>query len=320
MAATSFLGESDGVHALVFYVGGALLAWKLGSLLYSFLLAIYAAFLRGGVLVTKYGKWAVITGATDGIGKAYAVELAKKKMNIVLVSRTQSKLDEVAKDISSRFNVEVKTVQADFSTYGNEVYEKLEQALQGLDIGVLVNNVGISYDYPEYFLALPDSRVDALIQLNVVATVRVTKIVLPGMVERKKGAIVNISSGSGTIVCPLLSAYSASKAFVDNFSQSLQAEYASKGIVVQSLVPFFVVSNMTKMRKSFTTPDAATFARQALATLGHDGKTAGFWPHNLMHFVLQSLPPWLVASKVLAMHKDLKVRAVRKLEKQAKKD
>ncbi|RHY25195.1 hypothetical protein DYB32_008475, partial [Aphanomyces invadans] len=87
---------------------GLLVLAKIGLTLLS---GFYAFFLRGGKKLTKYGKWAIVTGATDGIGKATALELARKGMNIVLISRTQSKLDEVATEITTKYNtVSVKTV------------------------------------------------------------------------------------------------------------------------------------------------------------------------------------------------------------------
>ncbi|VDM78793.1 unnamed protein product [Strongylus vulgaris] len=92
----------------------------------------------------------VITGATDGIGKAYAFELAKKGFNIFLVSRTQSKLDEVQKEIREKYSkVDVKTFAFDFCNGSVEAYKPLREALNGVEVGVLINNVGMSYEYPE---------------------------------------------------------------------------------------------------------------------------------------------------------------------------
>ncbi|KAJ8951942.1 hypothetical protein NQ318_013609 [Aromia moschata] len=99
------------------------------------------------VNLRETGKWAVVTGATDGIGKAYAELLAKKGLKIVLISRTQSKLDDVAKEIEQKYNVETKTIAANF-TNTTVIYSEIDKQLTGLDIGVLVNNVGMSYPPP----------------------------------------------------------------------------------------------------------------------------------------------------------------------------
>ncbi|MEJ1278472.1 hydroxysteroid (17-beta) dehydrogenase 12 [Cricetulus griseus] len=115
------------------------------------------------------GEWAVVTGGTDGIGKSYAEELAKRGMKIVLISRSQDKLDQVSSEIKEKFKVETRTIAVDFTL--DDIYDKIKTGLAGLEIGVLVNNVGMSYEYPEYFLEVPDLD-------------NVTRLVLPGMVER----------------------------------------------------------------------------------------------------------------------------------------
>merc|ERR1719450_829776 len=91
----------------------------------------------------KYGSWAVVTGATDGIGKAIAKQLAKRGINIVLISRSSDKLTTVAEELVT-FNVQVKTITYDFSDANN--YGQIAEEIEDLDIGILVNNVGISYD------------------------------------------------------------------------------------------------------------------------------------------------------------------------------
>lgn len=185
----------------------------------------------------------VVTGATDGIGKAYARELAKQGMNIILVSRTKAKLESVAAEIGKQlelfslldlklketicsfyfltfpllttekdFKVQTKVIAVDFSS-GPEIYEKIANEIKGIVIGVLVNNVGVSYEHPEFFLDVPnrDQTFDQIFSCNMVSVVNMTKVVLPIMLANQKGIILNISSMSGTISQPLLTVYSASK-------------------------------------------------------------------------------------------------------------
>merc|ERR1712061_893725 len=104
--------------------------------------------------VRQFGKWALVTGSTDGIGKAYAFALAAKGLNVVLVSRNPDKLKNVADQIEKCYKVNTKNIPVDFKTSDAEYIPKVWKVIQGLDIGVLVNNVGMMYNYPEEFLTV----------------------------------------------------------------------------------------------------------------------------------------------------------------------
>lgn len=149
-------------------------------------------------------------GATDGIGRAYAEELASRGLNIILISRNQEKLQMVAKDIADTYKVETDVIVADFSS-GRKIYDVIREALQDRDIGILVNNVGVFYPYPQYFTQVSEDTLWDIVNVNIAAATLMVHIVLPGMVERKKGAIVTISSGSCCKPTPQLAAFSASK-------------------------------------------------------------------------------------------------------------
>uniref|UniRef100_A0A8C3SA07 Uncharacterized protein n=1 Tax=Chelydra serpentina TaxID=8475 RepID=A0A8C3SA07_CHESE len=194
-------------------------AWALGRAARTHLLAA-----RGrGAELARYGAWAVVTGATSGIGRAYAHELVKRGLNVVLISRSLQKLKQVAAEIEEQHGRSTRVIEADF-TQGSEIYESIQTTLQGLEIGILVNNVGMVYAPGLVnFLDVPNIE-------------KMTRIVLPQMLTRKKGVIINLSSEGGRHPQPLATMYCATKRFVDFFSRGLEAEYHSQGILVQSFI------------------------------------------------------------------------------------
>ncbi|KFM71039.1 Hydroxysteroid dehydrogenase-like protein 1, partial [Stegodyphus mimosarum] len=107
------------------------------------------------VNLTRYGRWAVVTGGTDGIGKAYARELARQGLDIIIISRNRDKLERTARDIEKDFNVQTFIIQADFSR-GREIYNHISEQLADKEIGILINNVGVMYEYPECFMNVPE--------------------------------------------------------------------------------------------------------------------------------------------------------------------
>jgi len=275
---------------------------------------IWVHFLRPGKDVAKYGAWAVVTGATDGIGKAYANELAKRGMNVFLLSRSQEKLNAVSTEIETKYKVKTQTMAIDFSKFSRTStnLEKVTAALQNMEIGVLINNVGISYAFPQYLTEIKAETVDELLACNMDSTVWLTRAVLPSMEARKSGVIVNVSSLSAHISSPLLSAYSASKAFIENFSVSLNAEYRSKGICVQSHTAAFVATKLAKMKPSLTVPSPAAYARAAVRQIGYEPAVTPYWAHAIQLAFVTSLPKTFAANYVLKLHKSIRVRALKK--------
>jgi 17beta-estradiol 17-dehydrogenase / very-long-chain 3-oxoacyl-CoA reductase len=136
-------------------------------------------------------------------------------LNLILVGRNPDKLKDVSDSVKSKFGkTEVKTVVVDFAGDLDEGVNRIRETIEGLDIGVLINNVGISYPYARFFHEVDEELLKNLIHVNVVGTTKVTQAVLPGMLKRKKGAIVNIGSGAAIVIPsdPLYAVYAATKA------------------------------------------------------------------------------------------------------------
>eukprot|EP00578_Thalassiosira_sp_NH16_P019297 CAMPEP_0181098766 /NCGR_PEP_ID=MMETSP1071-20121207/12305_1 /TAXON_ID=35127 /ORGANISM="Thalassiosira sp., Strain NH16" /LENGTH=326 /DNA_ID=CAMNT_0023181391 /DNA_START=189 /DNA_END=1169 /DNA_ORIENTATION=+ len=301
----------DPLPAALVAVGGlAVLKFALGLLG-----IIYKYLLRPSVKLTKCGKYAVVTGATDGIGKAYALALAKRGMSLVLVSRTESKLKAVADEIDSKNYKGVektKYVVCDYSNFDEKTRARVAKELDGLDIGVLINNVGQSYRYPRFFHELSDEEVSGMVEMNVNSTVWMTKMVIDGMAERKRGAIVNLSSGSAEHTMPLLAEYGAAKMFVERFSESLDAEYRGRGVRVQCQIPFYVATKLAKLRKSLTVPTANAYVRMSMRWVGYGGVVQPFYLHGLQGWVMKVMPSFLVDKAVMSMHAGIRKRGLKK--------
>ncbi|XP_056380907.1 17-beta-hydroxysteroid dehydrogenase type 3 [Hyla sarda] len=241
------------------------------------------------------GEWAVVTGAGDGIGKAYSIELANRGMNVVMISRTLEKMQKVALEIEQTTGRNVKIIQADFTK--NNIYKHIEESLKGLEIGILVNNVGMLHSPdPCCFLAVSDND-ENLINCNVVSVVKMTRLVLKQMEQRRKGLILNISSAFGSFPCPLYTMYSASKVFVSTFSKALLAEYKSKGIIIQALTPYGVSTPMTKNQSTnLITKSSRDFVRESLDHISHGSETFGCLAHAVLGCILNQVPLWVIHS------------------------
>ncbi|XP_008221966.1 PREDICTED: very-long-chain 3-oxoacyl-CoA reductase-like protein At1g24470 [Prunus mume] len=260
---------------------------------------VFIILLRPPKNLKKYGSWAMVTGATDGIGKAFAYQLAQKGLNLILVSRNSTKLKSVLKEIQAHYpTTQIKTIAFDFSV-GSLVgmNELLEEEIRGLDVGVLINNVGVTYPSARFLHEVDEQVWTNVVKVNVEGTTRVTMAVLRGMVERKRGAVVNIGSGAGIVVPshPLFTVYAATKAYVDQLSRSLHVEYKRHGIDVQSQVPLYVATKLVLRvasieRSSLFIPTPHAYAKAAIRRIGYEARCTPFWAHSLQ-WCLGSLVP-----------------------------
>ncbi|XP_071440205.1 hydroxysteroid dehydrogenase-like protein 1 [Hetaerina americana] len=280
-----------------FYVGKVLLSltitiWK------EIKVRLYATFFPINLAV-KYGKWAVITGSTDGIGKSYAQELARRGLNVFLISRNPEKLNQVAQEIESECGVTTKTLAVDFSE-GRPVYDRIGKALEGIQVGILVNNVGYLSERAGPVVYMSENDMWTVINLNVGAATLMSKLILPSMVEARKGAIVNISSVAGMHPLPWLNVYSSSKSYVYYFSEALRIECRSSGIDVQTLTPSYVKTKLVASSSylsqgGLTIPSPRKYARHAVATLGIVDTTCGYWVHDVQLWIFNLIPRRIIS-------------------------
>jgi 17beta-estradiol 17-dehydrogenase / very-long-chain 3-oxoacyl-CoA reductase len=241
-------------------------------------------------------------------------------------------LNDVAIEIATKTKstVETKICLIDFAQNDDVKYDGLKALLQTLDVGVLVNNVGKSHTMPTYFAETAEQENADIVAINVNATIRVTHAVLPGMIQRKRGLVLNLGSFAGLVPSPMLATYSGTKAFLETFTSALADEVRSHGVVVQHLNTYFVVSKMSNIRRtSALIPSPASYVRACLSKIGFScgaaltgrpGTLTAFWSHALLDYAMHVIG-WKTRfiAYTHSLHKDIRRRALRKQEREAKK-
>jgi len=185
-------------------------------------------------------RGALITGASSGIGAAFAERLAQDGFDLILIARRQDRLEALARRLREHRHVAVDVVAADL-TRADALRAVEGRVAQETALELLVNNAGFGGYMP--FVSLDPDRAEELIRLQVTAVTRLTRAALPGMIARKKGAIINVSSRlafSGSLPSPPLpkrATYSATKAYINTFTRILANELEGTGVQVQALCP-----------------------------------------------------------------------------------
>lgn len=181
------------------------------------------------------GKTALITGASSGIGEAFAVELASQGCNLIVTARSEAKLHQKAELLRQKYGIKVAVYSGDLSQ--RETPQKLFDQIQhdGLVVDILVNNAGVG-KWTNFLDESPEAYEDML-QLNIDSLVKLTYLFLPAMLKNKEGGIINIASTGAFQPCPYVAAYCASKSFVLHFSEALYGEYHKMGITITAVCP-----------------------------------------------------------------------------------
>lgn len=183
---------------------------------------------------------ALVTGASSGIGEAFAVSLARRGRDLVLAARRADRLAALAARLTAEHGVSVEVLAADLADPAELV--RVEQRLARGDIGLLVNNAGIGALEP--FLDADPASFDTMIAVNVTALTRLSRAAVAAMVANGGGALVNVASGIAFNVMPGAAVYAGTKAFVAQFTQALDAEHAGSGIRFQALIPGLTRTNL----------------------------------------------------------------------------
>jgi short-subunit dehydrogenase len=176
----------------------------------------------------RYGAWALVLGASEGLGAAFARATAARGMNLVLVARRSDLLERLAEDCRRRFDVEVRCIVDDLSTPG--FAEKLHGAISELEVGLVVYNA--AFAPVGEFIDVDSADLVRAIDVNIRAPVTIIRTLLPSMVARKRGAVVLMSSLAGNQGGPRIATYAASKAFNKVLAEGLWQELKERGIDV----------------------------------------------------------------------------------------
>lgn len=181
----------------------------------------------------RYGPWAVVTGASSGIGTEYALRIAEQGVNVVLVARRRDRLEELASTIEDLYRVEARVAPVDLTN--RDIVEVLRPAIADVDIGLLVNCAGIGATGP--FLDQDPGAVEAMLNLNCRAPAMLTHELAQGMRERGRGGVIVVSSVSGFCAARGMANYNATKAYDLLFAEGLASELRPYGVVVQAMCP-----------------------------------------------------------------------------------
>ncbi len=219
----------------------------------------------------KRRRLAAVTGASAGIGEAFARALARDGWDLLLVARRRARLEKLARELREAYGVDVEVLAADLTRPAR--LRAVEQALaEAPKLELLVNNAGLG-DF-RVFHESDREREDAEVRLNVLAVVHLTHSALPGMVRRKRGAVVNVSSTAAFAPCPRFATYGATKAFLNSFTEALHEELRETGVRVQALCPglthteIFERANVdTSALPGFLWMEADDVVRESLAAL-----------------------------------------------------
>uniref|UniRef100_A0A3B4AW62 Inactive hydroxysteroid dehydrogenase-like protein 1 n=1 Tax=Periophthalmus magnuspinnatus TaxID=409849 RepID=A0A3B4AW62_9GOBI len=220
----------------------------------------------------RFGDWAVIYGKDQSpVALAYAEELARQGVT---------------------YGVETVVILADFSK-DQSALKLIQEVIRDKDIGFLVNCVEEALTQPQNLMEVNEESLMGAVNKNTTVMTLMTRLVLPGMLQRSRGAVVNITTGACCKPLPGRVMLTASMGYLDHFSRALYLEYSSKGIFIQSLTPFQIASTRRNLKEGLFVPKPQVYAQHAISTLGVSNRTTGYWPHTLQYGLIRCIPDWI---------------------------
>ena len=236
----------------------------------------------------RYGPWALITGASSGIGAEFSSQLAELGLNLILLARRKQRLDDLAQQLEARNNIQVRTLRADLSQ--PDFMSDIRSATQSIEVGLLVNNAG--FGLAGNFLAHPLERELALLDVNCRAPLLLTHEFGRKMIERGRGGIIFVSSVSGYIATPSEASYAASKAYELFLAESLWYELKKDGVDVLALCPGVTVSEFHDLAgiKPVAAMPANPVVALALKKLGKKPSVIAGWHNRLLVSLIKFVP------------------------------
>ncbi len=239
--------------------------------------------------------WALITGASEGMGCEFAKRFAQDHHPLILVARNETRLNELAGQLRATYGVDVKVIAMDLGLQDST--EKLREELErhGMPVGILINNAGFGIHGLFHEESWPD--LESMLNLNMLTLTHLTHLLLPAMVEKKHGKILNVASTAAFQPGPFMACYFATKAYVLSFTEALSEELAGTGVTVTAFCPgptrtrFQERSGTVHTRENYFSMEAATAVDAAYRGLmkGQRLVIPGFW-NKVLAFLVRLAP------------------------------
>ncbi|KAJ3442182.1 very-long-chain 3-oxooacyl-coa reductase [Anaeramoeba flamelloides] len=275
---------------LIFYIiGGIVALW----FLIQFCLYIYKQYIRSPtILRNKFPKeeevWAVITSIDDEIGKEYTLQLAKQGFSVAVFSDSVSRLTKICDLVADQDpKTKIKIIKVDWTEDLDDTFETVKNELEPLNVQVLVNNATVFPEKAELFHETPIEEDLKMVQVNIDVAVRMAKMLVPFMITKGGGYIINTSSWIMWNGLHYLSVYAGTKKFIANFSLSLHFEYVKEKIKTSYVLPFcsdFKFPYFLKL--GFLNPSPRMYVKKTLGLVGTGYRISPFFSHWILEKII----------------------------------